>query len=156
MLLFIYVFMYQYLDRVEGRERGQRKREMLERHIDGLHPTYAQIGTREWTCPWLGIELETFRCMGWCSDALTTEHWPGQHLFLIIHLIQASVFTYVRKLRQSTFTVVFSNVVKSCLRDVVSQKHPFQIFLFMARSSEATKELQILTKNKLPVNFVIK
>lgn len=51
--------------------------------------------------------------------------------------MQTSVFTYVGKLRQQVFTVVSSKVVIThgsdviCKVSVVSQKHPFQTFLFM-------------------------
>lgn len=78
------------------------------------------------------------------------------------HSIQASVFTYVIKLRQQVFTVVFSRVIIThgshviCKVFVVSQKHPFQTFLFMARGSQATEEPQLLTLSKLPVSYVIK
>ena len=53
------------------------------------------------------------------------------------HSIQASVFTYVIKLRQQVFTVVFSRVI-------------------ITHGSQATEEPQLLTLSKLPVSYVIK
>lgn len=74
--------------RERGRERGGRG----ERNIDWLPPTSAQTRARyqthkRGTCrPWLGIESEICRCLGWCSNYWENQSGPFSMFLRSIHV----------------------------------------------------------------------